>query len=805
MMQGKKLLTILFFILPLTIFAQRVKISGTVSDFDNKPMDYVMVAHKGTINATFTNTKGQYQITVSKGDSITLVFSALGYQKAERTLVPQADMNFNIMMRENTELAEVVVETEKKQQDAIQNISVGNTVFRADPTGGSVEALIKAGGLGVSSKDETSSQYSVRGGNYDENIVYVNGIEIYRPLLIRSGQQEGLSFINPDMTGNIGFSSGGYDAMYGDKMSSVLDITYKRPKSFEASASTSLLGASAHIGSSNNKYSQITGVRYKSAKSLLGTMDTDAEYDPTFLDAQTYITYNIARNWEASFLGNYSKNTFKFTPQTRETKFGTMANALNFNVYFDGWEDDKFVTAFGAFSLKGKIGENTEIGLRTSAFSSDEQVRYDIGGEYKLTDASLDTDGGQGDSGNFLGVGNYQEHARNKLESDVMTIGHFGSTKIDKHLLKWGFNLQKEDILDKISEWEKRDSSGYSLPQTGEIVSVFSNLKSNNKISSTRFSGYLQDSYKIILDDNRLITLNVGVRGSYWSFNKEFIFSPRASVAYIPSNNLVLRFATGVYYQAPFFKEFQKTETDANGNAYIVLNDQIKSQRSLHFVAGGDYTFKALDRNRKFKFTSEIYYKSLSNLVPYTVDNVKIRYTGENKGKGYIMGLDTKLFGEFVEGTDSWIGFSLMKGQQTVDGISMPLPTDQRYNVTLFFQDYLPGKERLKMSLQGFFSQGLPVSAPNSGFDKGFFRAPAYKRLDIGFFWELLGENYDIRRRSAFAGTFKNVWLGVDIFNLFDIKNTNSYYWVTDIFSTQYAVPNYLTGRMLNFKIAAEF
>lgn len=803
MIQGKKILSILFFILPLTIFAQKVKISGTVFDFDNNPMDFVMISEKGTLNATFTNVKGNYQISVSKGDSATLVFSSMGYQKTERTIVPIGNMNLNIMMRENNELTEVVVEGQKKQQTSMQDINVGNTNLLADPSGGNIEAQLKVGGMGVSSNNELSSQYSVRGGSYDENIVYVNGIEIYRPLLIRSGQQEGLSFINPNMTGKVGFSSGGYDASYGDKMSSVLDITYKKPKSFEASATASLMGLSAYVGSSSKRYSQVTGIRYKTSKNLLGSMDTDAEYDPSFLDAQTYVTYALGNKWEASFLGNYSQNLFKFTPQTRETKFGTLSNALNFKVYFDGWEDDKFVTAFGALSLKGKLTENTEIGVRASAFSSDEQERYDIGGEYELTDTNLDAEGGKGSNGSFVGVGNYQEHARNKLESKVQNIGHFGSTKIDSHLLKWGFTLQREDIIDKISEWEKRDSSGYSLPYTGDVVSVYSNLKSNNTIKSTRISGYLQDAYRITLDDHRMITLNFGVRGSYWTFNKEFIFSPRASVAYIPNDNLVLRFATGVYYQAPFFKEFQKTETDANGNSYIVLNDKIKSQRSLHFVAGGDYSFKAVDR--KFKFTTEIYYKSLSNLVPYVVDNVKVRYAGENIGKGYVMGLDTKLFGEFVPGTDSWVSFSLMKAQQTVDGVSMPLPTDQRFNFTLFFQDYLPGRERLKMSLQGFVSQGLPVSAPNTGFDKGYFRAPAYKRLDIGFFWELLGEKYDIRRRNAFAGSFKNVWLGVDIFNLFDIKNTNSYYWVTDIFSQKYAVPNYLTGRILNFKIVAEF
>lgn len=798
---------IIFFLLLISISlgasAQKVKISGVVYDYDGKPMDFVLVSEKGSLNTTFTNLKGQYMISVNSGDSVTIAFASMGYQKTERTFVATADRSLSITMHESAqELAGIVVQGEKKQSTTMQDIQIKNPSLLADPTGGSIENLIK-GEMGVSSNNELSSQYSVRGGSYDENIVYVNGIEIYRPLLIRAGQQEGLSFINPNMTGKVGFSSGGFDAVYGDKMSSVLDITYKQPKAFEAAAAASLMGANVYVGSAGKRYTQVTGIRYKTAKNLLGSMDTDAEYDPSFLDAQTYITFALSKKWEASFLGNYSSNIYKFRPKTRETKFGTLTDAKNFKVYFDGWESDKFLTSFGAFTLKGKLSDKVEVGLLASAFSSNEQVRYDIGGEYELTDANLESSGGEGEQGNFVGIGNYHEHARNKLSSDVMNIGHFGSFKLDRHTLRWGVTLQREKIEDKIQEWERRDSAGFSLPNNGEIVSMYSNLRSDNKINSTRFSGYLQDTYRFNLDDDRMLTVNFGVRGSYWSFNKEFIFSPRASVAYIPNSKTTLRFATGVYYQAPFFKEFQQTETDEFGNSFIKLNEDIKSQRSIHFLVGGDYEFKAMER--RFKFTSEIYYKNLSNLVPYTVDNVKIRYVGENIGSGYVMGLDTKLFGEFVPGTDSWISFSLMKAQQKVDGISMPLPSDQRFNVSLFFQDYLPGRERLKMSLQAHFSQGLPTSAPNSGFDKGFFRSPAYKRIDMGLLWELLGENYAARRKSAFVGAFKNVWLGLDIFNLLDIKNTNSYYWVTDIFSQKYAVPNYLTGRQLNVKIVAEF
>ena len=799
----------IFISLGLT-YAQRVKISGTVTDFDNKPIGGVMVAQKNSIlNATFTNSKGLYQITVSAGDTVTLIFSLMTYQTAERIVSApnnRQEMTLNIMLREDVKaLDEIEVIGEVKQTTTMSKIDPANASLLPDPAG-SIESIVGAQ-AGVSKTNELSNQYSVRGGSYDENIVYINGVEVYRPLLIRSGQQEGLSVINPNMTQSVGFSSGGFEAAYGDKMSSVLDIHYKRPKAntFEASAGVSLLGANAYVGSATKKFTQVTGIRYKTTKALLGTTDTDAEYEPSFVDVQTFMTFELFPKWEISFLGNYQSNVFKFTPISRETKFGTMMDAKNFKVYFDGWEHDKFLTSFGAFTLKGKVTEKLEVGIQASAFSSHERERYDINGEYELTDSNLESEGGEGESGNMLGVGTYHEHARNKLQSDVFNVSHFGSFKADKHLVKWGFSLQKEKIDDKIKEWEMRDSAGYSLPHTGEIVSVYSNLISDNSTNTTRFSGYLQDTYKFNSGEN-LFSVTAGVRGSYWSFNKEFIFSPRVSFGFIPAGEkgITLRFAAGVYYQAPFYKEYQRPVIK-DGNTVIELNEDIKSQKSIHFVAGGDYSFKALER--KFKFTGEIYYKKLSDLVPYTVDNVKVRYSGVNSASGYVMGIDTKLFGEFVPGTDSWISFSLMKAQQDINGSKVPMPTDQRYNISLFFQDYLPGRERLKMTLIGHLSHGLPTSAPHSGFEneKAIFRMPSYKRVDMGFSWELLGEDYAIRKRNAFVGSFKNIWLGFDIFNLFDIKNTNSYYWVTDIFNQQYSVPNYLTGRQLNIKIIADF
>lgn len=796
-------ITLILVLFATCLSAQQAKISGTVTNFDNSPIDFVSVSMQGSALGVFTNNQGKYQITVPIGDSVTIVFSRIGYQKSERKIAKvTGNMTLNTMMRE-TVLEEVTVLGEKAQTSTMNKIEIGKTNLLSDPTGGSIESIL-ALGAGVSSTNEMSSQYSVRGGNYDENIVYVNGIEIYRPLLIRSGQQEGLSFINPDMTKEVKFSTGGFESSYGDRMSSALDITYKKPQSFEASAAASLLGANAYIGSSTGRFTQITGFRYKTTRTLLGTLDTNAEYDPTFIDAQTYMTLSLSPKWEVGFMGNISSNIYKFTPKSRQTQFGSADNAKDFTVYFDGWENDKFLTYFGALNMKGKLSDNLEIEFIGSAFSSREYERYDISGEYKLTDLNLSSNGGDGDNGGLLAVGSYLEHARNSLNLDVTNIRHLGSFKVGKHVLKWGLTLQQEKINDKIKEWSVRDSAGYSLPNLGDIVSVYSNLRSNNEITSTRYAAFLQDTYKFVSGDN-IIYINAGIRASHWTFNDETIISPRGSIALIPDTkrDITLRFATGIYYQAPFYREYQKIVTNGQ-NSIIELNKDIKSQKSIHFVLGGDYKFRSMDR--PFKFTSEVYYKKLSDLVPYTVDNVKIRYSGENSGTGYSMGWDMKLFGEFVKGSDSWISFSLMKTEQIVDGIKAPLPTDQRYNISVFFQDYFPGIERLTMNLRGHLSQGLPQAAPNSGFfEKGYFRTPAYRRLDIGFAWQALGEDFSIRRTNSFWGSFKNIWLGVDIFNLFDINNTNSYYWITNVFNQQFAVPNYLTGRQLNFKIVADF
>lgn len=803
-MKIRAIAALLFILVSISAFGQKhVKITGYVRDADGSPLELVLVQIKNTLNGAMTNEKGYYSITTSPGDSVAVIFSCLGYNKAERILPSlQQDMRLNVQMNYTSiDLGEVVAVSTRYQTSTLQTMNADRVKLLPDPAGGSIESLVVTF-AGVSSSNELSSQYSVRGGSYDENIVYVNGLEVFRPLLIRSGQQEGLSFINPDLTEAVNFAAGGFEARYGDKMSSVLDITYKKPKLFEGSASASLLGANAYVGSSIGKFTQITGVRYKTGRSLLKTMDTDAEYQPDFVDLQSYMTYQLAPKWEVNFLGNLASNTFKFTPHKRETNFGTVENAQRFEVYFpNSRERDKFQTIFGALTLKHNPNEKTELGLQASAFSSKEIETYDITGEYWLGDATTENDNNQ----NALEIARYHEHARNRLSSTIMNVGHYGSSKIKNNTLKWGATVQMEKINDRISEWEKRDSAGYSLPQTGNGVNVISNLYSDNDLSTTRISGYLQDVFKFRTKQG-MFTLIGGIRGSYWSYNKEFIFSPRVSLGFIPNfdQNLTFRAATGIYYQSPFYKELRTTVQDAAGNDIIELNKDIKSQRSIHFILGGDYTFRAADRN--FKVSADLYYKKLDDLIPYTVDNVKIRYYGENCAKGHAMGIDVKFFGEFVPGTDSWISFSLMKAEQTIrDMVTVPMPNSQGYNVSLFFQDYFPGYKRVKLNLKGVLSGGLPFIAPRTKYEdvKSTFRTPAYKRVDLGFSYQLAGGTDAIMDRGVFRH-LKNIWIGVDVFNLFDIKNVSSYYWITNIDNQQYAVPNYLTGRQLNARLIVD-
>lgn len=781
-------------------------IHGKVIDVNDQPLEFVTVRIAGTALGATSGLDGKYSLSVSKRDTIDVIFTLIGFNEVKRQLIdPADDVTLNVKMYEKSrELSEVEVTDFRKQTNQMQRIEGGQTKLSPDVSGGSVEAMLTTF-AGVNSSNEMSSQYSVRGGTYDENSVYINGIEVYRPQLISSGQQEGLSVINPDMVSAIGFSTGGFDAEYGDKMSSVLDITYREPESFEGSVNLSLMGGGLTLGQASSRFSQLHGFRYKRNASLLSSMDTKGEYDPNFLDYQTNITFKFNNRLKASVLGYISVNNYNFTPTSRETNFGTTSDVKQFKVYFDGQEKDRFETYFGALNLNYRQSKSTDFSLIASGYLTNELVSYDISGEYWLDQAGT-TGGGNSDNaiGGELGVGRYHEHARNRLKMSVMSLALKGNTGIRNHNLTYGLNLSHERVHDRSQEWELRDSAGYTLPSSPDKIEMIYNLQSRHDIGSNRFAMFVQDTYRLQTSAGYL-AINGGIRVSYWDFNKEWLVSPRANIAFVPerNNNWTLRFATGLYYQSPFYKEYRMPVDDGDGNMTILLNRDIKSQQSIHFILGADYTFRAF--GRPFKLSGEAYYKKLNNMIPYEIDNLKIVYSGQNSTEGYTAGLDMKLFGQFVPGTDSWVSFSLMKTNERLNGVNVPRPTDQRYSFALFFTDYFPKFPKLKFSLRGIFSDGLPTTAPHSSRDKGYFRSPAYKRLDVGVSYSLLSERNPERPRSGLHKYFKSIWLGLDCFNLLDISNVSSYYWVTDVNSIQYAVPNYLTRRQINVRLTIDF
>lgn len=773
--------------------AQSFTLTGKVIDENNDPVEFASVSCAKQGKMTMTALNGTYSLQLQSADSVEIRFSMIGYKTKVRVLRrPRGKQTMHVVLHSSDNaLSEVTITGKRIETGQTQELSKEHIKNMPSTTGNAVEEMIQSQ-AGVSTHSELSSQYNVRGGSFDENSVYINNVEIFRPFLVRSGQQEGISVINPDMVEKIGFSTGGYEARYGDKMSSALNIEYRRPKRFEASATASMLGASAFVGMSNKKFSWSNGLRYKTTKYLLGSMDTKGEYQPTFIDYQTYLTYSPNKRWDIKFLGNISDNHYNFTPEDRETNFGTMENVKAFKVYFDGQEKDVFRTFFGSLGITRKFGENTSLSLIASAFNTREQEKYDIQGQYWLT---------QTETSENLGVGTYFQHTRNYLKAHVESAKLLFKTKQKKHDIEAAFTYKWEHINENSVEYEMRDSSKYSIPHTGKDLYMIYSMRAKNTLTANRIEAYAQDTYRFTGSAGKtLYTLNYGVRLAYWSFTKETILSPRLSLGIIPAfnDNITMRFATGLYYQAPFFKEIRDTTT-VNGITYASLNRKAKSQRSIHFIAGFDYRFKM--NNRPFKFTAEGYYKALGNLVPYSVNNVKVVYYGDNMCSGHAAGLDLKLFGEFVPGTDSWVSLSLMNTSMKLNGKSIPLPTDQRYAVNMFFTDYFPGTTRWKMSLKLALADGLPFSAPHRELESNVFRAPAYKRADIGLNYRIINNNDRHNKRNP----IRNLWVGAECLNLLGINNVNSYYWITDVTDQQYAVPNYLTGRQINVKVSVDF
>ncbi len=795
-MNKAKLLNIILLFLCLlyagNAMGQSFTLQGKVSDQDGNPIELasIMVASQGKI--TMSNLKGEFSMQLQSEDSVKVRFSMLGYKSKVRVLRrPQGKQTLQIQLSSDNEMQEVVVQAKVQQHGTTEEIKVEATKRNPSVSGNVVEEILQTQ-AGVSTHSELSSQYNVRGGTFDENSVYINNVEVYRPFLVRSGQQEGLSVINADLVESVGFSTGGFEAKYGDKMSSALDITYKRPKRTEGSITASMLGANGYLGIATKKLTWTNGLRYKTNKYLLGSLETKGEYNPSFLDYQTYLSWQPSKRWQVDFIGNISENNYNFEPRDRETKFGTLKNVKSFKVYFDGKEKDLFRTFFGSLSITNHLTPRTDISLIASAFSTKEQQRYDIQGQYWLT---------QTETSENLGVGTYMQHSRDYLKANVRSLKLMMQQRAGNHRIEGALTYKIEKIEENSAEYEYRDSAGYNIPHTGETLNMIYSMRARNNLDAKRIEAYLQDTWNFKSNDSvpTLYRLNYGVRYAHWDFNGESIVSPRASLNITPgwNRNLSFRVAAGLYYQAPFYKELRDT-TMVNGVTYALLNKKIRSQRSIHALASMSYRFSMM--NRPFKFTAEAYYKAISRLVPYSVDNVKVTYYGDNETSGHAAGLDLKLFGEFVPGADSWLTLSVMNTSMKLNGKNVPLPTDQRFALNLFFTDYFPGSTRWRMSLKLAYADGLPFSAPHQELTSTPFRAPAYKRADIGMSYRLF-DNQDGSRSSI----FRNVWLGLDCLNLFGINNVNSYYWITDISGQQYAVPNYLTGRQINAKISVEF
>jgi hypothetical protein len=806
---------ILFFLFfSLTISAQTI--NGSITDNNKEILPGANILIKGENFGVSSDNNGKYLLELKANRSVIIEVSFIGFgTKSIRIPMLKKGQNYTLNIQLSPEgklIDDVIVRDKKSRKQALSKIKTQH-VSLIPNSGGGVESVLKTL-PGVSSANELSSQYSVRGGNFDENMVYVNGIEVYRPFLVHSGQQEGLSFVNSDMVENILFSAGGFESKYGDKMSSVLDITYKTPTKTKASINLSLLGGSAHLEgiSPNNRFTYLVGFRNKSNQYLLNAMDTKAEYKPNFSDLQTLFKYQIKDNWEVSLLTNISENTYRMVPRDRDTEFGTLNEALKLRIYFEGQESDKYNTYFAAFNSKFSPNLKTKINITTSAFKTIESESFDILGEYWLF--QLDNNLGSDNFGDVKfdrGVGKFINHARNNLEATVINTtlnGHYIANENTKW--EWGIKWQKEDISDQIKEWTLIDSVGFTLPHphdniggisdTNQQVMMTEFLKTNIDLSSVRNSAYLQINKEI-----GNFSINAGTRASYWSFNNEKLISPRLNIAYIPlwEKDVVFRAATGIYYQSPFYRELRNMDGE--------LNPDIESQKSTHFVLGSDYLFYAW--GRPFKLVSEVYYKDLDNLIPYKVDNVRIQYLAENNSHGYATGIDMKINGEFVSGVESWASVSVMQTKEDIEGDFyidnetgetiypgfIPRPTDQRVNFSMFFQDYLPGNPNYKMHLSMMYGTGLPFGPPNAEKFNDILRMPDYRRVDIGFSAVIKAE--DKKSKIGFLNNLNNMWISAEVFNLLDIDNTVSYLWVADVSGRQYAVPNYLTPRQLNFKL----
>ena len=812
---------ILLWLIATSVKAQDASVYGSVRDEAGQPLELVNIGVDGLPGGTVTDKYGFFEISFPAGKEHTLLVSFVGFEKEKLKLLlaPGESRQLNLRLRPSyTDLSGPVITDRRIQKTSLTRVDP-RLVNVIPSVGGGVESVLKTL-PGVSSSNELSSQYSVRGGNYDENLVYVNDVEIYRPFLIRSGQQEGLSFVNSDLVSSILFSAGGFEAKYGDKMSSVLDIRYKKPQEFGGSFSLSLLGASLHLEGTalDQRFSYLFGARQKTNQYLLNQLETQGQYKPSFTDIQTSLHYHLNKKLEISFLGNYARNAYQLIPESRETDFGTINQAYRFTVYFDGQEVDRFDTWLGALTAEWKPAPDLRMKLITSAYRSREYETFDILGQYFI--GRLETDYGKDDFGNVtdpIGVGSFLDHARNYLTADVASLSYLGSLEKEKRFLQWGIKYQYEGIEDQLREWQMLDSAGYSLPHppdfpgqgvVPETMILNSFVSKSIQLQSQRSSGYVQQAWNLG-NDSVGLNLTAGIRGQHWNLNGQFLLSPRASLAYQPDweRPVLFRFSSGIYYQPPFYRELR----DPEGN----LNTMLKAQQSIHLVGGAEYDFQAW--GRPFKFVSEVYYKFLDNLIPYEIDNVRIRYSAKNEARGYAAGIDLRVNGEFVQGIESWFSLSVMETREDIIGDFyfddagrkvepgyIPRPTDQRVNLGVFFQDYLPSNPTFRMHLSLLYGSSLPFGPPGSPKYQHTFRIPSYRRVDIGFSKQLKEDNR-LLSQGHLLNRFRDVWVTVEVFNLLQVNNTISYIWIADISNRLYAIPNYLSPRMLNVKLVAKF
>ncbi len=808
------LLFIPLLFLSLQSWAQEALIKGHLKDSQGEPLQFVHIAVREIRAGTTTDEKGFFELRLPAGKELTLMVSHLGYKPEELPvkMEPGQQKEVTIILEPLvTALPDVEVRDRQVLSTDVTRIDPRLTSVLPGP-GAGIERLIQTL-PGVATASELSAQYSVRGGSYDENLIYVNGIEIYRPFLVRSGQQEGLSFLNPDMVSEISFSAGGFNAQYGDKMASVLDIRYKEPDTFAGSFSLSLLEGSVHLEgiSDNTRFSYVVGLRYKSNQYLLGTLDTQGDYSPSFSDIQALTRYQFSNDLSLSFLGNFNDNQYHFEPEVQRTRFGTITDVREFTVYFDGRETNRFTTATGALSLDYQPHDDFSLQLISSIFQSDEREYFDVLGQYWLQ--RVETDMGEDDfgqpTGEPLGVGTFLNHARNYLNAIVWNAETKGHWSADNHELRWGLKFQHEDIYDRLNEWNLIDSAGYSLPQQPDhAIQLQDTLNTRINMQSSRISGFLQNTWEFTRPHGRY-ALTAGVRANYWDFNEQWVISPRSTMLYKPEwgERWTFRASAGYFHQPPFYRELR----DMQGR----LNEQIRAQESIHLVLGSSFHFTAWER--PFKYTTEVYYKFLSNLIPYQLDNVRIRYYADNISYGYAAGMDMKIHGEFVPGIDSWASLSVMQTRENIEGAYLinrhgeeepaghiPRPTDQRLNFSMFFQDFLPGNPSYQVQLGFFYSSGMPFWPPRDDLNVTYGRMSSYQRVDIGFSKQLIGEESRFSADSPLRH-FDSMWLTAEIFNLLEISNTISYSWVKDVENQMFAIPNYLTSRLVNLKLIARF